>query len=82
MALYLGSDQIKINLDSTVYCLNMLVEQLIRLLSSDNCILKSSDGLCLVVNDTGVNKVTILSSDGYILKDLNGLRLIAKEEDE
>jgi hypothetical protein len=81
MALYLGSDKVKINLDGTVYCLNMLVEPLIRLLSSDNYTLQGSDGLYLVVNDIGVSELAILSSDGCILKDLNGLYLIAKEDE-
>ena len=54
MALYLGtSEKLKINLDSVVYYLNLFSEAPItngvRLLSSDNYILKDSNGLYLTV---------------------------------
>lgn len=52
MALYLGNDRIKINLDSVVYCLNLTTstfdKNYIALLSSDNFILRDSNGLYLL----------------------------------
>lgn len=84
MGFYLGTDKVKINLDGTVYYLNMIVKPIIRLLSSDNYMLKGSDGLYLVVSDTGVagiSEFAVSSSDGYILKDSNGLYLTVKESE-
>lgn len=55
MALYLGSDKCKIVLDNIVYYLNLFSETLITngglLLSSDNYILKDSNGLYLTVKE-------------------------------
>lgn len=55
MALYLGNEKIKINLDSIVYYLNIFSETPItngiRLLSSDRYILKDSNGLYLTFKE-------------------------------
>ena len=49
MALYLGSDKIKINLDNTIYYLNLFsmppITNGVRLLSEDNYTLKDLNGL-------------------------------------
>lgn len=51
MALYLGTDKVKINLDGIVYNLNLYsatpITNGVMLLSSDNYILKDSNGLYL-----------------------------------
>lgn len=55
MALYLGSNKIKINLGGVVYCLNLFFDTQItngiRLLSSESYILKDSNGLYLAAKD-------------------------------
>jgi hypothetical protein len=55
MALYLGSDKLKINLNGVAYCINLFSETPItngiRLLSSENYILKDSNGLYLTVKE-------------------------------
>lgn len=55
MALFLGSDRVKINLGGVVYCLNLHSTipsaNSIRLLSSDNYILKDFNGLYLTVKE-------------------------------
>lgn len=56
MALYLGSsDKLKINLSNAVYVLNLFSEtpitNRIRLLSSDNYILKDSNSLYLTTKE-------------------------------
>lgn len=55
MALYLGNEKIKININGIVYNLNLFSETLILngdiLLSSDDYILKDSNGLYLTTKD-------------------------------
>lgn len=55
MALYLGSDKVKINLNDVKYYLNLYSETPItngiRLLSFDNYILKDSGGLYLTAKE-------------------------------
>jgi hypothetical protein len=55
MALYLGSDKIKINLDGVVYCLNLLsvapTLSGIMLLSFDDYILTDSNGVYLTAKE-------------------------------
>lgn len=56
MALYLGGDKLKINLDGVVYRLN-LISQIpilngIKLLTSENYILKDSNGLYLTAKES------------------------------
>ena len=55
MALYLGSNKIKINLDGVVYYLNLYsttpITNGVRLLSSENYILKDSNGLYLTTKE-------------------------------
>ena len=56
MGLYLGgSEKLKINLGNTVYCLNLYslipITNGIRLLSSNNYILKDSNGLYLTTKE-------------------------------
>ena len=55
MALYLGNEKVKINLDGTLYKLNLYssakIEEIIRLLSSDGYILKDSNGLYIIPKD-------------------------------
>ncbi len=56
MALYLGENKVKINLDGVVYCLNLFSEipitNGIRLLSSDNYILQDSNGIYLTAKES------------------------------
>lgn len=56
MALYLGNDKVKINLDSIVYNLNLYsatpITNGVILLSSDNYILKDSNGLYLTTKES------------------------------
>ena len=56
MALYLGENKVKINLDGVVYCLNLFSETPItngiRLLSSDNYILTDSNGVYLTIKES------------------------------
>ena len=56
MALYLGGDKVKTNLNGVVYCLNLFTSTLIlngiRLLSSENYILKDSSGLYLTAKES------------------------------
>lgn len=56
MALYLGGDKLKINLDGIVYCLNLISQTPIlngiKLLSSENYILKDSNGLYLTAKES------------------------------
>ena len=55
MALYLGSNKIKINLDGIAYYLNLYSETSIlnglQLLSSDGDILKDANGLLITVKE-------------------------------
>lgn len=56
MALYLGSSgKQKVNIDGVVYCLNLYsttdISDSIRLLSSDNYILKDFNGLYLTAKE-------------------------------
>lgn len=57
MALYLGgSDKLKINVNDTVYCLNVFsttpVIDNIRLLSFDNYVLQDSNGIYLTPKES------------------------------
>lgn len=56
MALYLGSDKVKINLNDVAYNLNLfssiLILNGIQLLSYNNYILKDSNGLYLTVKES------------------------------
>ena len=56
MALYLGSDKVKINLDNVLYCLNLYsttpITNGVRLLSLDNYLLKDSNGLYLTAKES------------------------------
>ena len=87
MALYLGENRVKINLNGNIYCLNLFSHNstidYVSLLSSDNYILKDSNGLYLLPSDyiSPVLDKTLLSLDGYILKDSNGIYLTIKESE-
>ena len=56
MALFLGGDKLKVNLNGVVYCLNFISSTLIlngiKLLSSENYILKDSNGLYLTAKES------------------------------
>lgn len=56
MALYLGSDKVKIYLDDVLYRLNLYsttpIVDVIRLLSSDNYILRDKNGLYLIPKES------------------------------
>lgn len=56
MALYLGNEKIKINLNQVTYVLNLFSDTLIlsgiRLLSSEGYILKDSNGLFLTAKES------------------------------
>ena len=74
MAVYLGSTgKRKVILNDVVYCLNTNITPTIVdniLLSSDNYILKDSDGVYLIPKDYMIVVDNILlSSNNYILKD-------------
>lgn len=82
MALYLGSyGKQKIILNNIVYSLNLFSEMpimnYIRLLSSDNYILRDSSGLYLTAPATA----NLLSLDNYMLVDSNGVYLTIKESE-
>lgn len=88
MALYLGKNKVKINLNGIVYCLNLYSATSIAnigwLLSSDDYILQDSNGIYLIPRDSAsaiVGENVLLSSDSYILKDSTGLYLIFKESE-
>lgn len=55
MALYLGGNKVKINIDGATYCLNLFSEAPITngamLLSSDSYILKDFNGLYLTAKE-------------------------------
>ena len=55
MALYLGRDKVKINLDNIIYCLNLFskipITNGIRLLSFENYLLKDSNGLYITTKE-------------------------------
>lgn len=55
MALYLGRDKVKLNLDNVIYNLNLFSETPIangvRLLSFENYILKDSNGLYITAKE-------------------------------
>lgn len=56
MALYLGNEKVKLNLNQVTYVLNLFSETLIlsgiRLLSSEGYILKDSNGLFLTLKES------------------------------
>lgn len=84
MALYLGSEKLKINLDGILCHLNIYskksITNSIRLLSSDRYILKGSNGLYLIPKVYIDLVDDVLSSlDDYILQDSNGLDLIPND---
>lgn len=81
MALYLGNDKIKINLNGAVYHMNLFsatpTTNSIGLLSSDNYILTDINGVYILPSDyisPVVGKI-LLSSDNCILQDSNGVYL-------
>ena len=57
MALYLGNQKVKLNLNGELFCLNFFdtipITIGIRLFSSDGYILKDSNGLYLMTKDGG-----------------------------
>lgn len=57
MALYLGRDKIKVNLDGVIYCLGLYsktpVIETVMLLSSDGSILQDINGLYLTTKEDG-----------------------------
>ena len=58
MALYLGSDKKKLNLNGLIYCLNLFsttpIVNGVQLLSSDNYILKDSNSLYITAKEEEV----------------------------
>lgn len=56
MALYLGNNKVKLNVDGVLYYLNLFSETPIfggiRLLSSENYILKDSNGLYITAKES------------------------------
>lgn len=83
MALYLGENKVKINLNGVVYCLNLYsttpITNIGWLLSSDNYLLQDLNGVYLIPKDTSstvIGENVLLSSEGHILKDSTGLYLI------
>ena len=86
MALYLGnSGKRKVILNGVVYAVNLFLEapivNKIKLLSSDNYILKDCNGLYLLPSSDSIIDNSLLSSDNYILKDCDGIYLTVKESE-
>ena len=88
MALYLGDNKVKINLNWIVCSLNLFSSNLILngdlLLSSDDYILQDSNGIYLIPNDSpaiNTSTVKLLLSDGCALKESTGLYLVYKEDE-
>lgn len=91
MALYLGnSERQKVILDGNTFYLNLYsttpIINGIRLLSSDNYILKGSNELYLIPKDSPYQSVMLdgiplLSSERYFLNDLNELYMTIKEDE-
>ena len=88
MALYLGKDKVKINLNGIVYCLNLFstvpITNGVLLLSSDDYILQDFNGIYLIPNDSPVvntGTVKLLLPDGCALKESTGLYLVYKEDE-
>lgn len=84
MALYIGNNKIKVNINGIIYKLNLSFQVPIinttRLWSSDNYILMDLNGMYLIPKNSMVtNGYPLLSEDGYILKDKNDLYLIIEE---
>ena len=79
MALYLGSEMVKINLNVTAYYLNLFSENSItngiRLLSSDGYVLK--DGSCL--KPAILDGLLSVCPEGYLLREGACLKLAAGE---
>ena len=84
MALYLGSNRVKINLDGVTYHLNSNTMTSItnnkRLLSYDNYILKDINGIYLLPK-IEINKTVLVTSDNYLLTDIDGLYLTFMEDE-
>lgn len=83
MALYLGSDRVKINLNRVVYRLNVqsnTSENIdgVLLAASDGGLLQDSNNLYLALNS--INNKTLYSLDRYILTDMDGIKIISKED--
>lgn len=88
MALYLGDNKVKINLNGIMCSLNLFSSSLILngvlLLSSDDYILQDSNGIYLIPNDSpaiNTSTVKLLLSDGCTLKESTGLYLVYKEDE-
>ena len=84
MALYLGSNKkLKASLGGIAVCLNIVNAapsiSAIRLLSSDNYILKDSMGVYLIPK-IEIQGTMLTTVDDYILQDLNGLYLTTEED--
>ena len=79
MALYLGSDKVKLHLCGVACLLNILtkppVESSFFLASSDGFVLKDSIGLYLIPKIDNI----LLSLDNRILTDTNGSHLAFEE---
>lgn len=87
MPLYIGYEQVQINLDSILYKLNLFYKPPTingdGLLSLDNYILRDSNGIYILPSDylNPVAKAALQTLDGYILKDSNGVYLTIKESE-
>ena len=87
MALYLGSEKVKLNLNNAIYNLNLFTKthtaDYVGLLSFDNYILQDCNGIYLLSSDyvSPIVDGVLLSLDNYILKDCNGLYLTIKESE-
>ena len=71
MALYIGNNKIKVNINGIIYKLNLSFQVPIinttRLWSSDNYILMDLNGMYLIPKNSMVtNGYSLLSEDGYI----------------
>lgn len=82
MALYVNGKKVKLRLNGAV-CQMHLGENAIpgdRLLSTDNFILKDSNGLYLIPQSS-VPFNAAMSLDDYVLQDLNSLYITLKESE-
>jgi hypothetical protein len=87
MALYLGRDKVKINLNGIAYCLNLFSAMPVTsgalLLSQDEYILQDFNGIYLTPSDypaVNTGTVKLLLPDGCALKESAGLYLVYKED--
>ncbi len=79
MALYIGKNKVKINLNSVAYYLNAYMPWMSGMYSSDRYRLRDANGICLLPK-AEIEGVMLEAIDGYILHDTNGTYLTIEED--